>query len=291
MAWNRSSKNGEAVSKPLRKRFGGRLYVKGAIAAAIVVFGVAVAARWLWPKEAKRQESASAKPQFIKEVKPRISTNEQTATESLPLAMKRDHSELTVEELMTKVPPWAYTVEDRKRIDPGYEKRHERFLGIQAKKIWRTYADNAIAGLLFNKGNLGAMPPFPPHFKDVFLESIKTPIIVSKDDPPEVQEQKRQMIETKIWLKDQLDAGNDIVKILNEEYQYQRKASNLQSTLRRELYEIQKNAKSVEEVEDYVAAANKMLENAGNTQKIRIPTAQVKYRLQREAEVNGEVKK
>lgn len=257
--------------------------MRGVIAGLIVVV-CAAGLWWMWPENEEPKKALHTKPTHIKEVKPQITTNRQAEVKSLPLAAKRDHSELTVEELLTKVPSSAYTVEDRKRIDPGYAKRHERFLGIQANKTWHTYADNAIAGLLFNKGNLGAMPPFPPQFKDAFLESIKTPIIVSKDDPPEVQEQKRQMIETKIWLKDQLDGGKDIVEILNEEYKYQRKASNLQSTLRRELYAIQKTAKSVEEVEDYVAAANKMLENAGSTQKIRIPTAQVKYRLRRESE-------
>ena len=59
---------------------------------------------------------------------PRAEVSTNNAPPSLPLNVKRDHSELTREELLTKVPHWAYSVEDRKRVDPGYEKKHERFL-------------------------------------------------------------------------------------------------------------------------------------------------------------------
>lgn len=210
------------------------------------------------------------------------------ATTNLPLNVKRDHSELSREELISKVPHWAYTVEDRKRVDPGYEKKHERHLQRLENNPWKTYADNALAVLLFNNGNLGFMPPFNERFKESFLKSIETPIIISKDDPPELQEQKRDLIETKIWIKDQLDAGVDIVKLLNDEYDRQKKINGLRENLRRELYQIQKTATSVQEVEDYVAAANQMLQEQGDTKGIKFSTVMTKYRLKREALRNGD---
>ena len=249
----------------------------------IVVVGAAIVAWWLWPTQKRGEDAASTKQGLIKEVKPQISTNGQAAAGALPLAMKRDHSELTVKELMTKVPTWAYSVEDRSRIDPGYARRHEKFLERQAKKIWKTPVDSMLAMLLFSNGRLGPMPPFNEKFKDMFLKSIQTPIIVSQNDPEDVREKKRQMIETKIWLKDQLDDGKDIVAILNDEYNHQKKITNLQDNLRRELIQLQKTAKSVQEVDDYIAAANKMLEEAGSTRKIIFPTLATKVRLEREA--------
>ena len=280
MAWNRPTESGEAVSRPLQKRAGDRFPVRGAIAGAIVVVGAGIAAWWLWPNgEGAGEAPPSRKEGLIKEVKPQIATNIQVEAESLPLAMKRDHSELTVKELLTKVPHWAYSVEDRKRIDPGYAERHERFLKRQEANPWKTYADNALARLLFNNGNLGLLPRFNDKFVRAFQKSIETPIIVSKDDPPDLQERKRALIETKIWLKDQMSEGKDIVKILNEEYDKQKKISGMRENLRQELIKLRKTAKSVQEIDDYITAANKMLQDAGDEKGIKMSNLKVRARL------------
>ena len=287
MAWNRSQGDSQAKDSP--RRAGTAVAVRGAIAGAIVVLGAGIAAWWLWPKEVTRQGVASPKKAHIKEVTPTAAPKYQPApvATNLPLNMKRDHSELSREDLLKKVPHWAYTVEDRKRLDPGYEKRHEKFLAVQEANPWKSYADRSLAFLLFNNGNLAYLPPFDARYKELFLESLKTPIIATKDDPPELQEQKRQMNETKIWLKERLDAGEDIVAILNDEYKHQKKISGLRDSLKRELFQLQKTAKSVQEVEDYIAAANMMLEKEGATSKIKMSTMPVKIRLQRAAAQNN----
>ena len=290
MAWNQSRiENGKrriengGKSSVLNPRF--------AILAFVIIVATAGAAWWALmareesttrPSDDRRghgmiAEATPAPP-------PKTAEKEKHA---LPLNVKRDHSELTREELLTKVPHWAYTVEDRKRVDPGYAKKHERFLERKEKNPWKTYADNSLAMLLFGDGNLGFMPRFMPSFKDTFLKSLETPIIVSKDDPPELQEQKRQLVETKKWLKDQLDDGKDIVAILNEEYDRQKKISGLRETLRREMIEVQRTARSVQEVEDYVAAANEMLKAAGDDRTFKFSTMMTRLRLQREAELGG----
>ena len=258
---------------------------------------VAIAAiAWWWIRSPRTaplpKPEAPKKAVLVKEVKPAKapapSPKEEVSPEKLPLNMKRDHSELTREELLTKVPHWAYTVEDRKRVDPGYAKRHERFLERIERNPWKTYADNSLATLLFSDGNMSMMPPFNAAFKESFLKSLETPIVVSDDDSPELQEQKRQLIETKIWLKEQIDEGKDIIAILNEEYDHKKKIFGLRDSLRRELHQVQRTAKSVQEVEDYIAAANVMLKEAGDTKKFKFSTMVTKLRLKNEAARNGE---
>lgn len=291
MAWNGSggvepthphSRSARSVQRTPRQIS----FIAAQIAVGLILLAVVTVAVVRFCSDSNPQGRASEdinrKVGKIAEVSPVVQTNHVQSEQSLPLAMKRDHSELSREELMSKVPAWAYTVEDRKRIDPGYEKRHERFLKRIENNPWKTFADNALAALLFNNGRLGNMPPFNEKFKTAFLKSIQSPAIPLSTDSPELQEKKRLLNETKIWLKDQLDSGEDIVALLNEEYNRQKKVTALEDTLRRELFQLQKTAKSIEEVDDYVAAANKMLEDAGATRKIKFPTLMTKARLQRE---------
>lgn len=292
MSWNGSNQSKSAISGPGGQTPSAKSDNLGLtyIITFTVVVAVAAAAYFAL-RGGRGGQSPGEQPEpsrgKIAEVVPaaapraEVSTND--AQTSLPLNVKRDHSELTREELLTKVPHWAYTVEDRKRVDPGYEKKHERFLENKEKNPWKTYADNMLAMLLFGDGNIGFMPRFMPTFKDAFLKSLKVPIVVSKGDPPELQEQKRQLIETKIWLKDQIDDGKDIVALLNEEYDRQKKIAGLRDTLRREMVQVQRTAKSVQELEDYIEAANVMLRAAGDNKKFKFPTIITELRLQREA--------
>ena len=180
-------------------------------------------------------------------------------------------------------PIWEYTTEDYAKIDPGYLARHEAHKERQAAIPWKTDADRQLAILLFSKdGNMGLLPPFNWRFKDQFLKSIETPIIVSKDDPPELQEQKRQMIEAKVYLKERMDAGEDIVDILNDEYKNAQKIRSLRQNLQEELRKLEKTATSVQEVQDYIDAANKMLDEHG-AKHVGLPLVLTRLRLQREA--------
>lgn len=284
MAWNRSN-GGENIPSP-QKRKG--LRISALAIGGVIGLGVVIAAYCLWPESDSDviRDGDATETRRIKEVTPAAAPKPEIepVETNLPLNVKRDHSELTREELLTKVPHWAYSVEDRKRVDPGYAKRHEQFLQRMENCPWKTHADFALATLLFNDGNMGWMPPFNRRFAETFLKSLKTPIIVSHDDPPELQAQKRQLIETKIWLKDQLDDGKDIVAILNDEYNRAKKVSGLRENLKRELRNLEKSAKSVQEVEDYIAAANVMLSQAGAETKFKYSTLRTKVRLAEEAE-------
>ena len=278
-------------------------WVKGAIAGAVVVAAALVAWFVLAPKPqatAPAPEPKPAKPKAecpapVPARKPKpVQTNAVPVAEAPKTnkyhAVKNPWGTPIPADLEYK-PHWAYTEEDYARIDPSYKERHERFKERQANNPWKTTADSQLSVLLFSElGQPSLLIPFSRQFKDQFLKSLEQPIIIGKDDSPELKAQKKQMIETKIWLKQQMDEGKDIVEILNNEYERQAKVRGLRENLLRELREIQKTATSVQEVEDYVNAANKMLEAEGAA-KVALPMTLTKIRLQAEAQKKEEVKK
>lgn len=271
------------------------------ILAGLCVVALALGA-WWWLSSREDTRPPAEKPAKTKVAKPQSQPRKPAAPvaqpkpkeEPLPKGKRRDIRGNIINvpknpwgqpippELEYK-PIWEYTTEDYAKIDPGYLARHEAHKERQAAIPWKTDADRQLAILLFSKdGNMGLLPPFNWRFKDQFLKSIETPIIVSKDDPPELQEQKRQMIEAKIYLKERMDAGEDIVDILNDEYKNAQKIRSLRQNLQEELRKLEKTATSVQEVQDYIDAANKMLDEHG-AKHVGLPLVLTRLRLQREA--------
>ena len=153
-------------------------------------------------------------------------------------------------------PIWEYTTEDYAKIDPGYLARHEAHKARQEAIPWKTDADRQLAILLFAKdGNMGLLTPFNWRFKEQFV---------------------------KIWLKERMDNGEDIVEILNSEYRNAQKVRTLRKNLQDELRKIEKTATSVQEVQEYIDAANKMLDEYGASH-VGLPLTLTRLRLEREA--------
>lgn len=269
-------------------------WVKGAVAGVVVVVLASVAVFCLMPSATpapKVETPKKVKAEKPKPVpKPRASAP--VATNAAPVTASKTNTRDAVKnpwgtpipkDLEYK-PHWEYTEEDYARIDPSYKERHEKFKKRQAANPWKTTSDSQLSVLLFSPlGQPNLLIPFSPRFKDLFLKSLETPIVVHKDDAPELQAQKKQMIEARIWLKEQLDEGHDIVQILNAEYERQKKVFGLRENLLKELRALEKTAKTVQEVQDYVDAANQMLEEAGG-EKVALPMALTKIRIAREAQ-------
>ena len=102
------------------------------------------------------------------------------------------------------------------------------------------------------------------NYEEMFRKSLETPIIVSKDDPDDVQALKRAVIETRLAMKDALDRGEDIKKIVDEAYVEAQKLSLYKETLREQINEAVRNGDMTDDdLDDLVSAANKMLESKG----------------------------
>ena len=102
------------------------------------------------------------------------------------------------------------------------------------------------------------------NYKEAFLESIKTPIIVHEDDPEDVKALKRAVIETRLEMKKALDDGEDIGKIVEEAYVEAQKLSMYKDALRAEINRAaQEEEMTDEDLDDLISAANLMLESKG----------------------------
>ena len=105
------------------------------------------------------------------------------------------------------------------------------------------------------------------HGKDYeasFRESLKTPIIVSEDDSDEVKALKRAVIEARLQMKEALDRGEDIKKIIADSYEEAQKLAIYKDTLREQVNAASNEENMTdEELDDLITAANQMLEAKG----------------------------
>ena len=104
------------------------------------------------------------------------------------------------------------------------------------------------------------------NFVKKFLRSCETPIVITKNDTPEIAELKKAVIDAKIELKARYDAGEDISEIMNQTRRdlvelgaYRKEIDDMVRSMRRE-----KGQKlTSEDYQDIVDAANIMLKNRG----------------------------
>jgi hypothetical protein len=101
-------------------------------------------------------------------------------------------------------------------------------------------------------------------FKDDFLESLETPIVIEPDDPDDVKGLKRNVREAKIQLKEALDRGEDIEQIMLDTRKELQDLARYKMDLTHTIYEMRRDKPmTTEELQDAVDAANKMLEAKG----------------------------
>lgn len=149
-------------------------------------------------------------------------------------------------------------------------------------EIFDHHSENEIACLLTMQPGetLVGTPSYNGRFTKDFLESLKTPIIVTKDDSPEDAALKRDMIRTKIELKEAYDRGEDIEQIMldtREEYQ---KLALFKLDMQQAIREYKKTeAVSDDDVELYVKAVNKLLEEKGIAPLRASPITRQKIRM------------
>lgn len=126
--------------------------------------------------------------------------------------------------------------------------------------------DNELAAILTLKPgqSLVGGPVRHRDYKADFLKSIETPIIVHGDDPEDVQEVKRAVVEARMLVKEAIDNGEDPARVVADAYEEARRLSLYRDDIRREVMDMAKEGDYTEaEIDDLIAAANKMLEAKG----------------------------
>lgn len=178
-------------------------------------------------------------------------------------------------------PKKALTPEDEGYVsaDPTFAERYKRFKEEQAKLPFKHMSELEIHRIISTMPGETVLPAaIHPNFEQDFVEHLDDPIVINDDDSDEVKQDKQTMIAVKASLKKMMKEGQSVREILEAEQDHLVKVMNLRDNLFSELRTIEASAKSLQEVEDYVKAANKMLEEYG-AKNIKLPMSPARLRL------------
>ena len=132
-------------------------------------------------------------------------------------------------------------------------------------EIFDTKAENEIAMFMTmvpGEGLVGS-PDYGESFRDEFLKSCETPIIIDEDDTEYEKQLKREMEELKIDLRQRMRNGEDICEIMAETREEMMRLGVVRQQIEGEMRELLSESASAEDFEDCIEAANRILEAQG----------------------------
>lgn len=234
------------------------------IAVAVVVLMVAAIA-WLVfaTDEGRESEEAGrgAKKDIIAETAPAttaiVNPEARIAETSKPLRKWECPVEHTNELTAAELRKW--NIVHRPRLEPFTRERPRADY-----EIFDYRSENMIASLLAAKPGQGFIGT--PNYKGIaedFLESCRHPIVVTDDDDEYSAALKRDMIAVKMEIKGRLDNGESLADILQETRKEYQRLAQCRRFVQEELRKMEKENPSPEDIDDFVTAANKLLEEKG----------------------------
>ena len=136
------------------------------------------------------------------------------------------------------------------------------------ERIFANSADQKIAALLLlEPGEMmigDASSLFGKGFIRSFSRSIETPIVVTDNDDEFAANLKRAVIDTKLELKSRYDEGEDIAQLMLKERNELQALGLYREELKEEIHKLARDKSLSEEaMQDFINAANKMLEERG----------------------------
>ena len=135
-----------------------------------------------------------------------------------------------------------------------------------ADKAFETESDRSIGNLLLIEPGadfLGASSQYYRHFEEEFRESLKTPIVIVREDDEDTKWIKREVLEIRKELKQRMDAGEDIGQIMRDSREQLREVSLYKDDIVKMVREHGMDLDNQRDYEDLIGAANKMLEERG----------------------------
>jgi len=267
MAWNQPNIDRTATDK--RRSSGSQSsLLRGAVAGAIVVLGVAVVAWWLWQSDRSGENNPEhKKPTPIREAKPKRPA--QKATHS-PEKEKTEESPVE--------PPKELPPQQLGEVRDGYvllgsglhkirgEVTNNCALTKGKYEIFKHSAENTIAALLTIKAGdtIIGEPDYQGSFAESLRRSLQEDIKIEESDTPEQAELKRAVIEAKQELKKVMDRGEDVEQIILDSRRECQELARAKQMMMADVYDfVDKDAVTKEDVETYVEAANMLLESKG----------------------------
>ncbi len=252
--------------------------VKGLLALVIVVAGAILAFRLLTARDSLPVESTpSVKPGRIQDFTP-------SEAAPLPEPEPEKPAELPPQKVGETRNGYILLPSGRLHKVRGVITNSVSATQFKGKyEIFDYHCENEIACMLTMEPGetLVGTPRYNGRFTAQFLESLKTPIIISPDDSEEDKELKRNVIAAKMELKEAYDRGEDIEKIMLDTRAEYQDLARYKQELRGLIYEYKKtDGVTDQDVEDYVDAANQLLATKGIAPLELGPLSRQKLRMQ-----------
>ena len=238
--------------------------IRGLIAGGLVcVLAVGAYFAFFSGDEKPQDENADKGRGRIKEVAPARVSSTNGSTVARPEANKTAKPAATNAAAVATADASA----NKPKPKPKYHDPYGMIKKAIYDEVFENECDRDIAAfLVIEPGTslLGDESTYYEGYDEIFLESIKEPIIVKSDDTEEVKNLKRAVIEVKADLKARLDKGESVEAILRETRKEFRELGLFKEELQGQVDELcAKENLTAEDVDDCVKAANLMLEGRG----------------------------
>jgi len=288
MAWNKP------IEKKVERRGGGgernlssSSFNYKALIAGLVVVLVGGLVVWLFSggeKQRTKDEAVNVRAQ-IAEATPNLSTNLSSEAKAVASAKKAEPKELPPQQVGETRNGMIMLCDGRLHRVKGVITNANDYVKAE-HEIFDHFSENEIAGLLAHDAGMSLVgsPMYNGAFTEDFLKSLRVPIIVRADDDEYTRNLKKLVTEAKIELKAAYDRGEDIEKLLDTTRDELRDLARYRNELESMTIDGIDAASTPEEVNDYIDAANKMLEEKGIAPLDLSPLAKLKLRMTDENE-------
>lgn len=263
MSWNGSG--GAAAPQKPKAKAKKPSPVRGLVAGAVIVAAVVGCYFAFFSGSAKPQKEVVVKePTKIKEVTPVAAPKAKEVPDKPQKVVEiRKVGDGKIMKYVNGKPAWMYPRDDYH--GPVFTSGVHRVKTIE-ELTFKNLADRHIAGLLMIEpgDTIVGEAHYDPTFVKHFLKSFQEPEVPMPGDTEEQKELKRAVAEVKGELKARYDAGEDVMKILNDERENLRQLGAYKQELEQQVRQLSKDGNvSAKDIEDFVAAANQMLEKRG----------------------------
>lgn len=267
MGWNGSSVGGNSAKpkKPVKAQ--SKLALgKGALAGGLVVVLVVVAAYFLLPQGASKSVSEpdpNAGTSSIDVVDPDIAPRVAEASVDVPKKPKKYWEEDVMPANLSEAQQrkWKH----RHMPPPSYTNTAFVTRAKSKFEIFDSHVENEIANLMTLEPGMGLVgePNYDERTVKEFLKSCETPIVITEEDDEYRAQLKRDMIQMKIELRERMEQGEDLVKILTEAREEAMRMGSIKQQLEQEMRSLIKESRTLDEAQSVVEACNKLLEEKG----------------------------
>lgn len=278
---------GVAGKKPRKAMKAAPSKYRGLVAATIVVLGTGAALFFLMPKS---ENSLEEKKDVKRQIKPAIAdvakTNLEVKAVVVKAVVKEEQQKKPKHPGFGKFPVEVDENGDRWIVRNGRRRKVIRGGTVgTSRQLWFNKAENVISALVTVKPGDPIIGFDLDNIKESFAQSLLNKIEFSDEDTIEEKKEKRLVQEAKKNLVAMIKEGGDLETILKEEYGNIMRMYNYRNDLQKELDSLRKKGASVQEMDDYIKAANKILEDRGIENPVRL-SAKERFMLKRETRSN-----